>query len=422
MIKSIQKLPDGQSFEERVLTIIEIGNVENIEENIIVKNVDFKIAQNSRSFIQKNIAVFNKSNVAIELLEYNLANNNSSSNLIQLRKVRAKKFLAATNGMFKIPLDIRGTQRGTYSFVMETLFKTENDQKILKFSRIVVEVYAVKVATQALRDAPRFIRIRFKDYFVPDDVRSINFSQVSTVSEKFREAYPYLREELSPDNYLKKMRISLYIEEIAMETAFEGYKVENASFDTDERGDLKLKVKDVAEKRPSIGENIFTHIRFDFLIKILLAIGDRVEAIGPYRDGEQIVHRGLIEFVGDDEVLLKFSDNFKNNYADREYTVCFISSRAPFKQQQHALEMITMRDGLGFDFLFPAMENLRKRYSRLDAKLENGKLIRFGSVCQWYDQKLNLYQKQAVVNIMRGEARPMPYIIYGPPGKRACCF
>lgn len=417
MIKSKQKLADGQSFEERVLAIVEIGNVENIEENIICPEHHFKIAQNSRSFTKKSISVFNKSNLAIELLEYHLAD--SSSDLIQLRHVKAKKFLASSNGVYKIPVDIRGTQRGIYKFVMKTVFKTENDQKIQKDSKITVEVYALKVATQSQRDAPRFIKIRFKDYFVPEDLRSINFTQVSTVAEKFRDAYPYLREELSPDNYLKKMRISLYIEEIAMELAFEGYKVENASFDTDSRGDLKLKVKDVAEKRPSIGENILDHIRLNYLInKILLAIGDRVEAICPYRDGEQIVHRGHIEFVGDDEVLLKFSDDFKKHFADREYTVCFVSSRAPYKQQQHALEMITKRDGLGFDFLFPAMENVRRRYSRLDAKLENGKLIRFGSECHWYDQKLNSYQKQAVVNIMRGEARPMPYIIYGPPGKR----
>lgn len=418
MIKSVQRLADGQSFDERVFAIIEVGNVENIEENIIVKDVDFKIAQNSRSYTHKTIAVFNKSNVAIELLEYQLVD--SSSDLIQLRKVKTKKCLVASNGMYKIPVDIRGTTRtsGTYKFVMKTSFKTENDQKIIKESKITVEVYAFRVATQSQRDAPRFIKIRFKDYYVPEDVRSINFTQVSTVSEKFREAYPYLKEELSPDNYLKKMRISLYIEEIAMEDAFDGYKVENASFDTDSKGDLKLKVKDVAEKRPSIGENIFDHTRFNYLIKILLAIGDRVEAIGPYRDGEQIVHRGHIEFVGDDEVLLRFSDDFKKNFADREYTVCFVSSRTPYKQQQHALEVITKHDGLGFDFLFPAMENVRKRYSRLDAKLENGKLIRFGTECRWYDQKLNSYQKQAVVNIMRGEARPMPYIIYGPPGKR----
>lgn len=125
-------------------------------------------------------------------------------------------------------------------------------------------------------------------------------------------------------------------------------------------------------------------------------------------------YRGDIHDVRNNSIILKFNESFHKNYKNEDYAIKFFFSRTSLKKQHHAVEIATQRIP---HILFPDKITLKPEQFKVNLNLENGDLRRCdNSVIPWFNTSLNIVQKQAVVNILQGVARPMPYVICGPPG------
>ncbi|KAG5684121.1 hypothetical protein PVAND_013365 [Polypedilum vanderplanki] len=260
----------------------------------------------------------------------------------------------------------------------------------------------VVIPGQRLRETTRFIEVRMSDYLIPDRLRkSFDFKkQPQLIVNDFMssQTHHFLIEELNEQNYKGKMRYCLYIEEIQMEICFDRYRIDRAFFEN--KGEyLRLKIDGASELRPSLG------------------IGDSIQVSDLFvSKTHKQVHEGIIHRVEMDGILVKFHNDFHYTHDRKDYRIEFFFSRAPLIRQQFALDQVTSKDGLGLDFLFPK-ENVIHNSLILNATLsKNENILINGVESDFYNKSLNIYQKKAVINVLRAESRPLPYIIYGPPG------
>jgi hypothetical protein len=109
------------------------------------------------------------------------------------------------------------------------------------------------------------------------------------------------------------------------------------------------------------------------------------------------------------DVLLEFRPAFHRNYDPRldEVHVRFTFSRTTFRTSHSGCKQAP--GSMGKRMLFP---------DRDDCNDSNGQesVSRTIGTFHWANQDLNNEQKLAVENIVKGSWRPLPYILFGPPG------
>ncbi|XP_052862740.1 probable RNA helicase armi [Anopheles cruzii] len=259
---------------------------------------------------------------------------------------------------------------------------------------------ATFIPGRKITKTPNFVAKQIPHFEVPSELfELVTGTEHDSEIKECLYAPPYnLKDPLTAANYRRHFHTFLHLEEIHQRIEFRKYDQEKATFVRHEQF-LALSVPGVHESRSS------------------LIVGNMAYAKAPEGRIDQSVFQGIIHKVLRDQVYLLFNTAFHQNYNGESYQVHFDFGRGVFRKQHHALEEITKV--MGTDYLFP--QRIQFNEPKLDVHLsEREELVLMdgdeGRILPWRNDKLNVYQKEAIVNVLRAEARPFPYIIFGPPG------
>lgn len=122
----------------------------------------------------------------------------------------------------------------------------------------------------------------------------------------------------------------------------------------------------------------------------------------------------IIQIKDSDLIVVKFNADFVKQFDHTAYSVDFMYSRVTFVRMHFAIDLAI--HAFGIEFLMPKKLSIREKpffNITLDKNLDmiDEKKSKLG----WFNQNLDIHQRQAVVNILRGDYLN-PYIIHGPPG------
>lgn len=302
----------------------------------------------------------------------------------------------------------------------------KEEQFVRKYNRYINHRTSELIKGQQLTSQCRYVAIKIPPYTVLKKLLDIyadyTTNEHNKIREELKKVKPCLFTNLTAMNYEDRYHTMLYLEEISQMIYAQNYNQDLACFI--HNGDfLMLEIPNLLEKRPS------------------LIPGDTIVATHPTKP--EISFEGIIHKTTCQHVYLKFSQTFHETYTGEDYSIRVVCSRGLYRRLHHAVYLAM--SNLGRDILF--CHQLKEKPPNVNVKLEsmptqltpsqalkiiqdikNGKtpsntnkdnlklVLNVKTVIEWYNKSLNIYQKAAVTNILLGTARPLPYIVFGPPG------
>ncbi|XP_072026014.1 RNA helicase Mov10l1-like [Amphiura filiformis] len=300
------------------------------------------------------------------------------------------------------------------------------------------------------------VPVKLPQFVVPKDLE-----QAVLQDQDVTICYPELNQGLNMENFSIRCSALLHLEEVQMQIDMRQFDLEKVSMKPRLGEYLSLEVPGLAEGRPSV------------------MVGDKIILSLPNANKYDAKYEGIVHEVLSDVVLLKFNEKFQESYQAEEYNVAFTFSRTPLRRCHQAADFAknlgmqvlfpsrvearppqvnityrsqttvttikTPRIPTNLPRLASPKPNQSPHQSTTPSRPIQGRPANaFGTpkgdtkflvpkinsptnvkqaktsdgtlVANFFNAKLNVRQKAAVVRVLQGEGRPTPYIIFGPPG------
>lgn len=264
---------------------------------------------------------------------------------------------------------------------------------------------------------PKFVAKKTPIFRTPKDVIDLLYDirnkkiQTDDAQQIISSKIKCLMEPLKSTNYCDRFHNLLYMEHVAQEMHMENYKMFSVYLQR-KKEFLVLTVPGLPEKKPS------------------LIAGDKAIITFPWENTGR-AYEGPIHKTMGAEIFLKFEPQFHERYSREECDVEFKAMSSVIQRCHNGINSAMVN--LGKDILFPVHvgEDKKPQYNFTeegeeetfdlincitDNYLESFKNSLNRRKIVWLNKQLNKYQKVAVKNILKGLARPLPYVIFGPPG------